>query len=398
MPPARIAPEDAARALLLGLLRAADATEAGVRRRTPSVTQHQLDDYRQSRSLQAKESFEAVMKDARDRGAISLAWDREHDPSAFIRRVELLDAVALARLLGQRLARDAHFEAAETLKPFGGRYPVIDQVLERWRQLKKVRGLGPEAAIKFVDAARALDYLKSQDTSESDLRLRVASMAIFGSSKELEELAVPIGVLRLASINEEPVLPPELWQELGLVKDPMPALLAGRVNVVRRSMAAFPDTPYVGLAPAAVLGVKGPVQRVLTVENLTSFHAEAERANENGLLVIYTGGTPSPAWRAMYGRILKTLPAGVRLEHWGDLDEGGLRISAVIARVCREHGMTLAPARMAPREVPAQFRVPATVETVAEMCYWARRAGWDALAEEIAQAKVTFEQEGQERA
>ena len=392
-----ISPEDAARAHLRSLLRAAEATEAGLRRRSPSVTQHKLADYRQARSLEAKEAFEAVMKDARDRGAIALDWDRRDDAGSFIRRIELLNAGTLARILGQKLASDRLSEAAEILAPLADRYPVVSQVLERWRQLKKVRGLGPDSAQAFAQAAQTLDFLAAADMSHGDLRLRVASMAIFRSSKRVEALAVPIGVLRLTSLAEEPVQPPELWQEMGLVKDSLPALLAGSVTVVRRLIAARPDEPYVGLAPAAVLGVKPPVERVLSVENLTSFHAEAERLMRDGaggVLVIYTGGMPSPAWRAMYGRILKSLPPSTQVEHWGDLDEGGMRIAAALAEVCRAHGISLAPSRMSPQDVPARFRVSACVETVSRMVDWARRAGWERLASEISEAKFTAEQEG----
>ena len=71
--------------------------------------------------------------------------------------------------------------------------------------------------------------------------------------------------------------------------------------VVRRERGAFPlDRPYCALPPATVLGLESAPSRVLTIENLTTFHVWARQNCDSNVLCIYTAGMPSPAWRAMY--------------------------------------------------------------------------------------------------
>jgi len=81
----------------------------------------------------------------------------------------------------------------------------------------------------------------------------------------------------------------------------------------------------------ALQGVRTTAARLLTVENLASFHDAARAPDADRALLLYTGGMPSPAWRRAYARVLDALPAGLPVWHWGDIDEGGFRIAAVRA-------------------------------------------------------------------
>lgn len=114
------------------------------------------------------------------------------------------------------------------------------------------------------------------------------------------------------------------------------------------------------------------------------------------MLLLYTAGTPSPAWRAMYGRLLARLPTTTPLQHWGDLDEGGLRIAAQIAAEALRQHHVLQPWQMHPSDVPVQHRRPAKPSTISRMQYFAREAGWDEHADAIGAAGFTVEQEALE--
>lgn len=107
-------------------------------------------------------------------------------------------------------------------------------------------------------------------------------------------------------------------------------MLAGRVEVERERVTAQLDAPYAGFPTATVRRLASIPNSVMSIENLTTFHSEAKRRCNEPVLLLYTAGMPSPAWRAMYVRLLTALPADVSVYHWGDLDEGGFRIAAVL--------------------------------------------------------------------
>jgi len=132
---------------------------------------------------------------------------------------------------------------------------------------------------------------------------------------------------------------------------------------------------------------------VLTIENQTTFHSEAKRRADNNVLLIYTAGMPSPAWRAMYGRLLAGLPSGTPVLHWGDIDEGGFRIAANLAEIARHVGHVLQPYRMSPVDIPRDRRRPAASGQIDRMRAFAVKAGWSELADLLAQSEFTAEQE-----
>lgn len=162
---------------------------------------------------------------------------------------------------------------------------------------------------------------------------------------------------------------------------------------IRTRLTSILDEPYSGLSASTVQAVSGPLDAVLSIENLTTFHSEAKKGVHKATLLIFTGGMPSPAWRAMYTRLLSSIPSSVPVYHWGDVDEGGFRIAATLAATAAGTGHRLRPRSMAPADVPLNLRRPASKKTLARMQHYAERAGWQELGEEIAAEKFTVEQE-----
>lgn len=381
-----------ARAFLEELFRAADKKSAGVRKKDAVLTEFRLNDYRNLPSLQIKEGIEHEFRMARDTGAIALEWDRPGE-KGFILRITLVDADRLANYLG--IERSAHIvaQAREHLVPFLPRFPVLNDVIARWGTLKKVRMTDATQVVEWLDAIRAVVALTERFTGE-DTPIREASARLFNDSKRLERLTGPLDVLLTGSIEIEARLPAEVWKELGLFREEQPVLLAGRIELARSRLSALIDQPYGGFASHAVLGVSGHMpSRILTIENLTTFHSEARRGQDTDTLLIYTAGMPSPAWRAMYRRILASAPATTLLFHWGDVDEGGFRIASVIAGDARLEQRTLLPFRMAPEDIPIDVRRTASPAALARMRTFASRAGWPELGDRIQEAGFTVEQE-----
>ncbi|HXA47136.1 MAG TPA: Wadjet anti-phage system protein JetD domain-containing protein, partial [Burkholderiaceae bacterium] len=142
------------------------------------------------------------------------------------------------------------------------------------------------------------------------------------------------------------------------------------------------------------LGLGSMPSQVLTIENQTTFHVWARQHCDSDVLCLYTAGMPSPAWRAMYLRLLSELPLSTPVLHWGDVDEGGFRIAAFLSRCAAEASHILLPWKMRPADVPEAQRRAASTCTVERMVKYAGEAGWDDIGHELAEAKFVAEQEG----
>jgi len=383
-----------ARQLLEKLLRDGDKAGAGVRSRAAALTQSNLSVYRSERSLQAKESFETTMQAARAQGAVSLTWDGLQEGNGFIKRVDLVDSRALAGFLGHTPLADVLASATAQFAPYVERFSVLNDVLQRWAQLRTVRTLTPTSVLDWLDAVKIIDSARDVTSDAISVPIREASYRIFKDSKRIEKLAGPVDVLLCGSVEAAPREPAAVWEELGLFREEHPVLLAGNVVVRRERVTAFLDAPYGGLPATTVHGLAGIPRQVMTIENLTTFHSEARRRHAEDVLLIYTAGMPSPAWRAMYGRILRDVPEGTPVFHWGDVDEGGFRIAATLARDARAAGHTLQPWKMHPDDVPADVRHKATPYVLGRIRHFADAAGWSMLGEAVANAGFTVEQEG----
>lgn len=335
-------------------------------------------------SLREFETFEAEIALAVRAGAIVA------EPADFgrddrrLQRLRLRDLAALAALLGLPLQADALRAAEAAFADHRATHPVLDEVLARWRSGRQVRGHGPEVAATLVDARRA------DPTRESLLRRE--SVRLFGDSKRLEALTRWLDLLITGETEPSGLEQAQIWSALGLRKEPQPVLIAGRGDAVLDDGPLPLRRPYLGLPVDAVRTLNSTARYLLTIENLTSFHDAARALGDSDGLLLYTGGMPSPPWRAFYARVLHGLPASTHLYHWGDLDEGGFRIAAALSAVAADAGRSLHPWRMSPQDAPPDAATP-TAAALEKMIASARRAGWHALAAALQANPVSVEQE-----
>lgn len=385
-----------AQQLLEKLLVIGNKSAAGVRSRAAALTTAQMAAYHALRSLPQKTLCETTLLAASRQGAISLTKDKHNLEGGFFQRIELLNVDILARFLGQTPYSSHLALASQQLNDLLGSHPVLSEVIQKWAAMGKVRSLGPRDVQTWLDAARVISFCTDRATKDViSLPIREASAKLFNNSKRIERLVAPVDVLLQGSIESPPRPFAEVWQEIGLFREEQPILMAGNVTIKRQRLTARLDAPYAGFAAYCVLGVTSTPVKVMTIENLTTFHSEAKRRCEEPTLLIFTAGMPSPAWCAMYVRLLKSLPSSVPIYHWGDIDEGGFRIASVLANAALTAGHALKPHAMNPENVPLEMRTNrASDQTLERIRYFAAAAGWSALGDEVASAGFIFEQEG----
>jgi len=383
-----------ARKTLKELLRLADRKAAGIARNAPCLTARHLVVYRDLRSFAEKEEFDASMKHAQVTGAVRLIWPAGNR-DGFIERIELVDVEKLASLLQTQTASVVVKTAAEQLRDKQVCFPVLGDVVERWKSLAKVRGSGPTDVADWIDACTAIEWCRNAVADgRLETPLRDASALIFKDSKRMEKLVAVLDIVLCGSVDADPRDANQIYQELGLYKEPQPVRLAGNVVIRRSRVTAVLDVPYTALPAAEVLALESVPNKIITIENLTTFSVLARASAATGDLVLYTGGMPSPSWCAMYDRVLASLPSSVPIFHWGDVDEGGFRIAAFIAQRTQARNRQLNAWKMKPSEIPLSQRRDASDRTLEHMRRFAEIAGWHDIAEEVFRLRFIAEQEG----
>jgi Uncharacterized protein conserved in bacteria C-term(DUF2220) len=386
-----------ARDLLTKLLDAGNKHAAGARARAPALTATHLKPYSDLRSRQQKQECDETFLAARDAGAITLQRDKLNPNDGLFERIDLVDAQALARFLGRSTYADQLAQTVAQLEPLKVNFPVIQDVIGRWTGMAKVRGLGPQDPGAWIDAAKVIRACAARSQEEIAAPVREFSARLFLDSKRIEALTLQLDILLIGSVEDSPRAAAQVLQELGLFREEHPVLLAGHVQIARSRLTGLIDAPYIGLPAATIQGVSSPVIEVITIENKTTFHSEAKRRQDDKVLLIYTAGMPSPDWRAMYGRLLGSLPPTTPINHWGDVDEGGFRIASTISAVAKAAGYSLKPYCMSPEDVPFEMRVKASLRTLERIYHFACAAGWFELGQAIRDAEFVAEQESLER-
>ncbi|WP_129582772.1 Wadjet anti-phage system protein JetD domain-containing protein [Solilutibacter tolerans] len=336
-------------------------------------------------SIYWQQNFEERMRghgqirDAVKYGAVTAGWGDQGGDDRPLEWVRVDDVELLASLLGIATNATQLQVAQKNLEAWTDAYPRLIEVLKAWERLRRVRGLAPDSWRSWRDALRVLDAVVAMPGE--DQVIRVLSGRLFSDTKRIEKLLPQLDVLSGEGLSSRPRGKWEVLRTLGLVKQPMPLLIAGTGKIL---MHEGPDCtivhPYVGVAPRSVRGLEATPSWVLSIENLTTFHlaAEALKCREDGL-VVFTGGMPSPAWVTGFRSLTGSLPTTAVFYHWGDIDVGGFRIAARLQEVALPEGVSLQPWLM---DVTKCGRGNAVSESIGDaMRAAAVRVGWSELGE-----------------
>lgn len=341
--------------------------------------------------------FRAEIQVAADKGAIRIQPLSRATPPMDVRAIEVADIRKLAAYLGEPLGADRLEHARAVLTPFVAQLPVLGNVLSSWGEGKKVRGCDPtpDAVSALVDATRVV--LARRNAAE-DMMLRRFSRSMFRNSKRIEGIEPWIDLAYGGDLASSGLHPEDVRGALGLHHEPQAFFLYANVEYWTRSVPVHVQPPYVGLPTRDIKGFQFTEQplALLLVENKQSFHEFAAKAEHLPCAVVYTAGMPSPSWRQAMELLLAALDPLVPVYHMGDIDLGGFRIAANVASLVRAAGRELKPWLMNPSELAAiGYELEMTDENrnISAMQRWCREAGWDVIADELANTPGSVEQE-----
>lgn len=344
---------------------------------------------------QDKAAAHAELRNAEREGAISIEWERRAGEDGQIERITLVNPDVVARIIGQTPVW-VEFDQAEAQLHAWREIPNVQPILERWRAGKQVRGQSPARVADFVDACRVIKTRSAQSADE-DVLIRRFSAGLFSDSKRIENIGPALDALTAESLDTPWREIEDVFSSLGLIKMPQPILLAGTGMVELLDGTRLPiAAPYIGIAPQSIRRIELPkaAAYVLTIENLTTFHEIAMgKVGMPSGLILYTAGMPSPALLRVYGPCLEiALASGHRSRlHWGDIDLGGFRIAACLARA---HSSPLRLWGMDPAQhVDATSRKTLSGDELREITRIAARHGWEDVAERVVIDKRAIEQE-----
>ena len=369
--------------------------QRGERKRvTRSAAAPQKSNLKSTTSIYWRQSFEERMRgheqiqSAVRRGAVVVGWGDQGGEDRPLEWVRVRDVDVLADLLGVSTNMSQLQAAKEGLTSWLEGYPRLSEVLEVWEALRRVRAMGADSWHSWRDALHVLDALAAKPGE--DQVVRVLSGRLFSDTKRIEQLLPQLDVLSGEGLASRPRGKWEVLKTLGLVKQPLPLMIAGAGTIL---MQEGPDCiiarPYVGVAPRNVRGLAAMPGWVLTIENLTTFHLAAEAMTERtDGLVVFTGGMPSPAWVAGFRRLTEQLSQTAVFYHWGDIDLGGFRIAARLREVAVPENVSLQPWLMDATPHVGGRNVSDSVRDAMRAA--AIRAGWSLFQEMPA---LTLEQE-----
>jgi hypothetical protein len=318
------------------------------RRITLPVTKKRAPEYYRVISPSERESLHAGLEEAVAAGAVSIEWGRGYD-SAILKRIVLIDGEKLSAYLGVPIGADLAQSGSSILEnAITGEFFWVrewtQELLSHWEKNKPFNGIAPGDTKTAVQLVKAFEAVAAG--RQENLDLRTFSARELGHSKAMEALLTKF-TSAWKKYHPTILTSSELLETLGLVKFPHPLLLSGPISLSLNCCVVDCRNvrPYIGLPPQTITSIEDAVDvdYVLTIENLASFNRHVAEIEDQGLIV-YTAGFPAPGVADFLRLLDNSLSRKVSFFHWGDIDEGGIKIisfiQGLLARPVIPHLMT----------------------------------------------------------
>lgn len=230
-------------------------------------------------------------------------------------------------------------------------YEYLNSIEERLLAQKSVRSdVDIDNMNELRDICRLLNAI---ETNEEDCFLREFSLKVFHDTKAAEGyMPKAIGIIKrfadkcssiiaAADMSDETIL-----EEFNIYKNPSWIMLKGSCCLnIGEAELDLSKLPFgIGIAGADIDRVSfdeaKPPCRVLTIENLTSFHRWRDK--DSSTLAIYLGGYANKHRRKLIKMLHNVYPTAEYV-HFGDIDCGGFYIWKTL---CEETGIKFATVKM----------------------------------------------------
>jgi hypothetical protein len=171
------------------------------------------------------------------------------------------------------------------------------------------------------DIMLALSRIVVQD---KEIPRRIFSIQLFNDSKKLERMETRLARIMLDFGGYSSEM--DVLSQANIIKNPSYVFMKGSAvlycNGERMDLEMLGGE--IGLASSIIDNLEvdcTDAKRVVTIENLTTFHTYIP----NSELVIYLGGYHNEVRRKLLIKVYKTC-RNIHFYHWGDIDLGGFRI------------------------------------------------------------------------
>ncbi len=255
---------------------------------------------------------------------VTVAWDSPSKAKKITLNVNSMENVYA--FLGRKKRDEEQHQILDILKEFEKSNPILQKYVDTQRQR-----IADNKNVEYYDAKHGLNdlknILKAVDflvKNEDEVLVRNASLALYRDSKRLEVVISSVESLMRKYGDYEGC--EDVLAECNVVKTPTQVLVKG--NAVLNLMGQVLDLSKmdgdIGLSTKSLKDVHSVNvlgNRVVTVENLTSFYTYGNRDD----FVIYLGGFHNSVKRDFIRKVF-TENASKLYMHFGDIDAGGLYI------------------------------------------------------------------------
>lgn len=255
---------------------------------------------------------------------VTVAWDSPSKAKKITLNVNSMEDVYA--FLGRKKRDEEQHQILDILKEFENSNPILQNYIDTQRQRiadnKNVEYYDAKCGLNdFKDILKAVDFLVKND---EEILVRNASLTLYRDSKRLEVVISSVESLMRKYGDYEGC--EDVLAECNVVKTPTQVLVKG--NAVLNLMGQVLDLSKmdgdIGLSTKSLKDVRSVNvlgNRVVTVENLTSFYTYGNRDD----FVIYLGGFHNSVKRDFIRKVF-TENASKLYMHFGDIDAGGLYI------------------------------------------------------------------------
>lgn len=325
------------------------------RRTLIRFTREKFPEYWDDRSAEVQDTFNDAARSLERQGIIEIEWLKDA-PGRLLRRASLVESsVERAYSLLDRIPRqELMYRLCRVAAEWRSRW-LSDPVIPEWalkfaagfvdlaQSGKAPAGFAPGDDQVLDEVFRCLD---GAFRLEEETPYRIFSARVLGDSKALERISARVERV-IREFNDEILAdePGAALANLNLVPNPQLMLLAGPITLevggITINVSKLPDFALSSRSLKSACVRDLDAERVLTIENLTSFHAwvDYERrlavpdGTRGSTLAVYLGGFLDRSRRAFLSMIRRYAAGGktpdqggVRFFHWGDIDAYGLRI------------------------------------------------------------------------